>query len=442
MPDVVVTIPVLIVLVMLAAFVIRRLTPVERTYAWVSFVAHQVAAVAMIAVTRDYYEGGDMLAYQLFGTLYAARLRDNLLETAPALLDLVLQRSDAAHLPGALMGSSTGSIQGLSAFMMFLLADSLYAVCAVIACASFLSKLAVYQVAKREFPAASPRWLLVACLLIPSAVFWSSGLLKEPLAVIGLSMLVRGGYQLTLRARSVRSLIWIAAGGLLVGLLKPYLLPPCGLGAGAFLLLRGLRRRAERDLLLPTRYVIAGAAVAIIAIFVTGATAPYLSPDNLADEAMNMRATGARIEGGSNFDLGSAQSASIIGQLSLAPLALLTVLFRPAIFEATNVLMFLNSLEMSVVVVLLATALVRRGAAGTLQELMRAPALVFCAVFVFTLAIGVGLTTTNLGTLSRYRMPLMSFFGILLVVLSTPVAVRSPVRRDPAIMPPLGPRQL
>jgi hypothetical protein len=39
-------------------------------------------------------------------------------------------------------------------------------------------------------------------------------------------------------------------------------------------------------------------------------------------------------------------------------------------------------------------------------------------LFVVGLGIGVGLTTTNLGTLSRYRMPLVPFFGLLLMALA------------------------
>ena len=44
-------------------------------------------------------------------------------------------------------------------------------------------------------------------------------------------------------------------------------------------------------------------------------------------------------------------------------------------------------------------------------------ALTFCAVFVLTFAVAVGLSTLNLGTLSRYRIPMMPFFTVLLFVL-------------------------
>ena len=43
--------------------------------------------------------------------------------------------------------------------------------------------------------------------------------------------------------------------------------------------------------------------------------------------------------------------------------------------------------------------------------------MLFCAVFTLALALGTGLASTNMGTLSRYRAPMMPFFFVLLMVL-------------------------
>lgn len=48
------------------------------------------------------------------------------------------------------------------------------------------------------------------------------------------------------------------------------------------------------------------------------------------------------------------------------------------------------------------------------------PALMFSIVFVLVLGLGTGLSTANLGTLSRYRAPMMPFFLLLLLVLREP----------------------
>jgi len=50
-------------------------------------------------------------------------------------------------------------------------------------------------------------------------------------------------------------------------------------------------------------------------------------------------------------------------------------------------------------------------------------------VFVMAFGIAVGLASSNLGTLSRYRSPLVPFFVVLLLVLGKPRRARSPARK-------------
>jgi hypothetical protein len=411
------TTPVIVALFVIVSVVTGKYEAPERPYLWASFIAHQLSALAMVVLTRDYYEGGDMLAYSFFGSLNAARLRDDFFGHGAALLDVFLQREGAAARIGDMSGSTTGSMHAVSAFLMLIFNDSLSSVCAAIAGGAFLAKLAIYDMARHLLPLIAKRRLLIACLLIPSAVFWSSGLLKEPIAMLGLGATMRGAYLIVAAKRRVRALTWIFCGALVVALLKPYLLPPVGLGAGFWYTMQTLRRRSGAELLSRTRSLILATSLALAAVIVTGAVAPYLAPENLAEEAMKLQAIGARVEGGSSYTLGSAGATSLAGQLSLVPMAIATALLRPAIFEATNPLIFVNSLEMLIITLLLASVLLRRGLLGTLRTLATDPALLFCAVFVLTLSIGVGLTATNLGTLSRYRMPLMPFFGILLAAL-------------------------
>jgi hypothetical protein len=417
MHELLATLPVVVGLFLVATLVAARYAATERPYIWASFAAHQVSAVSMILITRDYYEGGDMLAYSMFGSQHAMRLRDDFFGYAPVLFDVFIQRRDAVPVIGALPGS-TGSMQALSAFLMYLFNDSLYGVCAAIAGASFVAKLAVYNIAKRELVATSQSKLLVACLLIPSAVFWSSGLLKEPVATIGLGMALHGAYTLA-TTRRLRGIAWLVVGGLFIGTLKPYLLPPLGLGAGFWYLTKAVHGRKGFELLGRTRGLIVASAMALAVIGLTGSIAPYLAPESIADEAVHMQVVGARTEGGSKYSLG-AEAGSYTGQLALIPAAVVTALLRPAVFEATNPLVFVNSLEMLAIALVIIAVLARRGLIGTLRLLLSRPALLFCAAFVLTLAIGVGLTTTNLGTLSRYRMPLMPFFGIMLAALFVP----------------------
>ena len=100
------------------------------------------------------------------------------------------------------------------------------------------------------------------------------------------------------------------------------------------------------------------------------------------------------------------------------PVALLTSLYRPLLIEARNALQFVSALEMTVFLLLTIRAFLRKGARGVWRALMAKPVLVMSAVFAIVLGIGVGLATSNLGALSRYRVPLMPFYLMLLLALN------------------------
>lgn len=132
--------------------------------------------------------------------------------------------------------------------------------------------------------------------------------------------------------------------------------------------------------------------------------------------------------------MGGEIPTTLVGRLAYAPAALLTSLFRPFLFEAHNLPSLANALETTVLTLLFARILFTRSLGKVRRQIADNPFLVFCIVFVIAFGIAVGLASSNLGTLSRYRSPLMPFFVVLLVVSGKPLRARSPareVRRGP-----------
>lgn len=116
--------------------------------------------------------------------------------------------------------------------------------------------------------------------------------------------------------------------------------------------------------------------------------------------------------GGSSFDAGPAVQG-VVAQLAYAPFALLTGLFRPFLTDIRNPLMLVSSGETTAIALLLGIALARLGARRVFKLIGTHPALAFCVVFCIVLGTGVGLATTNMGTLVRYRTPLVPCLGVL-----------------------------
>lgn len=72
-----------------------------------------------------------------------------------------------------------------------------------------------------------PRFVLAGLILIPSVLFWTSGILKEPIMLIGIGLVVRG---MLADETTLKRAIRIFFGTLILLCIKPYLLVCIGLG--------------------------------------------------------------------------------------------------------------------------------------------------------------------------------------------------------------------
>ncbi|MBN1610331.1 MAG: hypothetical protein JW940_27125 [Polyangiaceae bacterium] len=428
MNDIVASLAVVIVLLVPLRLVLRTFEPWERPWLTGALLAHVAAGLAQVFIVKGVYGRGDMLSYHRIGVMLAELVRESPVDNSWSLLQLVFQRQDIP-LPVPVRPGATTSMMAIAGFVLAAVNDSLYAGCILIGGFAFFGKLALYRVFRAELPPATHRAVLLAALCVPSAVFWSSGILKEAVAVTGLGLAAYGGYVLATRRRLALGLLLLVAGVVLAALVKPYTLVPFAIAAGLWLYLDGARPEQRR------RYrrvrvggLVAGTVLAAGLVLGVGKAFPRFDPANFAEEAAHIQGLVGQTGGGSDYEIGGARETTLSGQLAFLPLALLNALFRPVVFEATNALMAANALEMLVVVGLWLAALVRTGPFRAARLIWGSPALAFCAVYTLGLAIGVGLGSTNMGSLSRYRVPLMPFYVVLLAVLSARRAQRAPTQ--------------
>ena len=407
----------LLVASFILAFKQARFRPWERPLLWASLVVHALSAFAMVKLTRGALGGGDMLDYHQYGLLLGGQLETDFSQTAPRLLAMVFQQESNWLLLPTPNPSSTSSMAGIAGWMVYLLGPSLYAHCICVSMATFFAKLGIYRVFRASFESSGWRSLLVVFMLTPSVVFWSSGLIKESIAFIGMGLAISGGYRVVNR-RSPFAFASLAAGVVIMGISKAYLLIPLfGAGALWYYWTRAKRLGGGRTINIRPVHFLVAAGLGVLLITGVGQVFPRFNLSQIADEIAHLQEVGSSVEGGSNYSIGDSSERSLAGQLAFVPQALVNGLLRPVVFEARNIPMLVNSLEMLVVTLLAVFLLVRRGVRGTLRVISSSPELVFCLAFVFSVAVGVGLSTTNLGTLSRYRMPMMPFYvGMLLFV--------------------------
>jgi hypothetical protein len=78
--------------------------------------------------------------------------------------------------------------------------------------------------------------------------------------------------------------------------------------------------------------------------------------------------------------------------------------------------MAVNALETTAITLVVIQNIRRGQLAGFVATARESPIMAFSLIFTLLVGVGVGLATTNLGTLTRYRMPMMAFYAAFLVV--------------------------
>jgi hypothetical protein len=314
-------------------------------------------------------------------------------------------------------------MSALAAGSFYLLGPSKYATCIAFAMFSLSGKIAMYRVFRANVDSAFRLPVAIATLFVPSFVFWSSGLIKEAVVVAGFGWALYGIHLWIGEGRPVPGWVLMVVGAIPILLIKPYVLYPLVLAGGSwYYWSRSMKRGRLR--IRPAYFAVA-AVLGVGGIVLLGRYFPEYAPDAFSTHAYELQHIGHRMGGGSNYALSGEIPTTLAGQIVYAPAALLTSLFRPAIFEVHNLLMLANAVETTALTVLFGRIVFMRNFGAVRHQIMEDPFLVFCVVFVTTFGIAVGLASTNLGTLSRYRIPILPFFVISLFVLQRPRHVRS-----------------
>lgn len=238
-------------------------------------------------------------------------------------------------------------------------------------------------------------------------------------AFLGLKMILDG-------RRIALGAVLVAVGSSVILLIKPYVLIALALAGGIWILWARTLRAGGNIIVKPAYLAIAGAVV-MLGFTAVSTFVPSLSPDKVAESIQRQRRVSAQEVGGSNFYLEGRDAPvdespqdGLLSQVAIMPVALGTALFRPFIFESFSAMQFLNSIEMTWLTWMFIQLVRRNSWADLVRRVTANPALMFCLAFIVVLGLGTGLSTANLGTLSRYRAPMMPFFLLLLVVLREP----------------------
>ncbi|NVO31736.1 hypothetical protein [Hymenobacter lapidiphilus] len=278
---------------------------------------------------------------------------------------------------------------------------------------SFVGSWELVRQLRRLWPQAMPLAAVGAFLLWPTVVYWTSGLTKESL-LVGSGALVLAAVLRLAYGRPVGR-AWVVAGLLAAALLHfkmRYFFAVVLFGVLAGL---GLIRVFQAMGLARNRLVQLALLLGLLAGggWAAGEVNTLFRPNKFTSQLQRNYTALLRVSADRPHlrypDL-QPTTASVVRH---APLAALNTLARPWPWEGDSLRYVAAGLENLLLLALLGVALVAavRGHAGRLPFAVVAALLLYCLL----LAALLGLTTPNLGTLSRYRTTFLPFLLLLLL---------------------------
>ena len=365
----------------------------------------------------DLFRGSDVVGYHDSGVEYAQRLRE----------DLQFGTGGYASKPLFFLpqGTNTDRCRSLSGFAHWLTLDSLIGASLLFTALGFVGQALLYRAFVNRLPDRElTPWWRFGLLFMPSLTFWSSGLLKDPVGLFGLGLTFWGLTTFLDRPRPRAA--FITATGLYALLLYRSPLIPVFLLASCPLLLASNRGGAMR---LRRAYGpivrIAAFAAGCLALVYFSRLDSRLSVDTVAQSMLAERGRYSLVGGGStltDLNLGGEVNlggSSTLGLLGVLPESVIFTLCRPFPWEAAaSPMTILASLENTALIGVVAYLWIRtfiRPARAL--SLAATPLFWTCALLTVFFAFALGVSTPNLGTVSRYRMPLMPFYWGAIVIM-------------------------
>lgn len=139
--------------------------------------------------------------------------------------------------------------------------------------------------------------------------------------------------------------------------------------------------------------------------------------DNILDVAVaSNNDLKADYYGGNSFDIGEIKP-TVGSMLAHAPAAINAALFRPYIIESRNLMMMVSGIENTFILLFTIYILIKVRFFGIFKFFTRHHLLTFSLIFSLFFAFSVGISTSNFGSLVRYRIPLLPFYVSSLIII-------------------------
>lgn len=259
--------------------------------------------------------------------------------------------------------------------------------------------IAIYRVMKDVFPDRKLP-ILLATFLIPSVLYWTSGLHKDGIIFVGLALVIYHLYfGLKENNFSILRILLILLGLLLVLALRNFLIIPILPGLLAWILASKLKQKPI--LVYSVIYIV------FIAVFFGS---KFIHPRlNFPEEVTSRQEAFLKLGGGSAVDVNKVEP-TLASFVANAPQAFTLSTIRPYPSDVRHLLSLAAACEINFLLLLFIAFLFFRKNTITVN-----PFLLFCIFFSFSVLIMIGYTVNILGAIVRYRSITLSLLIVPVV---------------------------
>jgi len=277
---------------------------------------------------------------------------------------------------------------------------------------SFVGIWRLYKVFVQEFP--ELKWeMAISFLFIPSVFFWGSGLLKDTFTLSALGFFFASLYTLLVRKEKIwGSIFIIAVSAYVITSIKPYImvgLIPALIIWIVQLIVGKINAKTVRALAIPLVFSVGVGCAYFFMLFMGESLAEY-QVDNILEKAkITQRDLKSDYYQGNSFDIGEFES-NVPSIIKKFPIATFSAIFRPLIVESNNLVMFFSGFENLILLIFAIRVLILVRVFGLFKYFFTHHLLTFSLFFSFFFAFSVGLSTSNFGSLVRYKIPSIPYF--------------------------------
>jgi len=281
---------------------------------------------------------------------------------------------------------------------------------------AYVGSIRIFKFFYHFYPAYK-RELALAAIYIPSVCFWSAGLLKDSITFGCIGFILYGVLNVFVKKEKINSsILWVMIAGSLIFYIKVYILL-------AFILALTIWLFAETNKIISdsTLRKVFSLITLIISVLIAFLLLDYFTSQEAAEsfkletlmeksERQRRALESVSVTGSSSFELNTSNPLILVFG------SIVATFFRPFIWEINTPIALFSAIESFLFLILTLNFFFKKGVGLYFKTIFSDPKLLLCFVFAIVFAVAVGASTTNFGALSRYKIPCMPFYFIMLLL--------------------------